>query len=90
MLALRNSNVIKTAACCMGSQAVAVRAFSQEASNDSTKDHPNSWDKEKLQMELQNAEKLREHELTMKRVWPNFAMNVVLIETVFRFLTGRF
>ena len=41
-------------------------------------------------MELQNAEKLREHELTMKRVWPNFAMNVVLIETVFRFLTGRF
>jgi len=74
----------------MGSHAVAARASSQEASTNSTKDHPVSWEKEKLQMELQNAEKLREHDLSMKRVWPNFAMNVFLIETVFRFLTGRF
>jgi len=67
----------------------------------STKDHPISWEKEKLQMELQNAQKQREHDLCMKKmescmplkikkVWPEFAMKVFLIETLFRVLTGHF
>ncbi len=74
----------------MGSHAVAVRASSQEASTNSTKDDPISWEKEKLEMELLDALLQREHDLSMKRVWPKLAMNVFLIETVFRFLTGRF
>lgn len=85
----------------MGSHAVAVRASSQEVSTNPTKDHPVSWEKEKLQMELQNAQKQQEHDLCMekvesrlpvkiKRVWPNFAMNVFLFETLYRLLTGHF
>ena len=100
MLALRNSNVIKRAACRMGSHAVAVRASSQEAPP--LDERPSSsWEKEKLQMELQNAQKQREHDLCMKKmescmplkikkVWPEFAMKVFLIETLFRVLTGHF
>ncbi len=52
-------------------------------------------------MELQNAQKQREHDLCMKKmesrmplkikkVWPEFAMKVFLIETLFRVLTGHF
>ncbi len=83
MLALRNSNVMKRAASRMGSHAVAVRASSQEASTNSTADKSIAWEKEKLQMELKNAENQREHDLDMKSVWPNFAMSVFVVETVF-------